>query len=221
MVGPSVGSGREFRLQTLSSRGEEQHSPGPRGSAPTGSQVGQDVRPGNLLTQTPKSNSAHPGQAQNPEEAGEMRSSVVPSLTGLQAGTGALSVPPSPVTSLPHPLAHRGSHSYIFLDAAPQPKDPHPSPPVAPVSPPAPHNPTQRGASQHVTWLQEALTALPRNSMLARGSHLPTGHPRGQGPQELTSDAHGPSAEHKAWDGLGSQEDGWEEGEDGGRREGR
>lgn len=48
---------------------------------------------------------------------------------------------------------------------------------------PAPHNPTQRGASQHVTWLQEALAALPENSVPARGSHLLTGHPRGQGPQ--------------------------------------
>ena len=150
-----------------------------------------------------------------------MRSCVVPSLTGLQAGTCAISVPPSPLTSSPHPLAPRGSHSYVFLDAAPQPKDPHPSPLAAPMPPPAPHNPAQRGVSQRVTWLQEALTALPGNSMLAHGSHLPTGRPRGQGPQEFTSDAHGPSAEHEAWDGLGSQGDGWEEGEDGGRREGR
>lgn len=59
-----------------------------------------------------------------------------------------------------------------------------PSSPLAGPAPlPAPHNPTQRGASQRITWLQEALAALPENSVPARGSHLPTGHPRGQGPQ--------------------------------------
>lgn len=68
---------------------------------------------------------ARPGQAWNPKEVGEMRSRVVPSLTGLQAGAGALSVTPSPLTSSPHPPAQRGSHSHAFLAASFQPKDPH------------------------------------------------------------------------------------------------
>lgn len=54
-----------------------------------------------------------------------MRSRVVPSLTGLQAGARALSVPPSPLTSSPRPPAQRGSHSHSFLVAPFPPKDPH------------------------------------------------------------------------------------------------
>lgn len=130
-----------------------------------------------------------------------MGSCVGPSVTGLQAGTGTFSVPPSPLTSSPHPLAQRASHSYTLLAAAPLPKDLHPSPLAGPAPPPAPRNPPQRGASQRVSWLQEALTALPGNSVPACGSR-----PRGQGPPELTSDAQGPSAEHEAWEGLGSRE---------------
>nr|CAI9690255.1 unnamed protein product [Rangifer tarandus platyrhynchus] len=69
------------------------------------------------------SNFASPGQARNPKEVGEMGSCVGPSLTGLRAGRGTFSVPPSPPTSSLHPLAQRTSHSYTLLAAAPPPKD--------------------------------------------------------------------------------------------------
>lgn len=110
-----------------------------------------------------------------------MRSCVGPSLTGLRAGTGTVSVPPSPPTSSPHPLAQRASHSYTLLAAAPPPKDlthlclwaqyPHPHP-VIPHRGEAPSaSPGSRKPSLHCRKLC-ACTRLSSTWAGSSGAHI-------------------------------------------------
>lgn len=92
---------------------------------------------------------------------------------------------------------------------------PHPSLLVGPVPPPTPRNPPQRGGSQRVSWLQEALAALPETlclhaALVHVGRVLWSSHLMLRVPARSTRPG-------KAW-APGRR---WEEGEDGGRREGR
>lgn len=129
----------------------------------------------------------------NPKEVGRDEVPQGP-LTGLQAGAGApLCASITLTSSRPVPRHREGPTaipSWLLLSC------PRPS---SLLAGPAPHNPTQRGASQHVTWLQEALAALPENSVPHAALTFQLGTPRA-GSSGRTSDARVSAARDEAWD---------------------